>query len=177
MSRRSLATPSRWLSIVRILVLIGLSSSQSLSFTCRRIKACATWKPATSQALHLRVGLPNRSQSVVTISASVRQWLATTRLAASLICLLCFWGIAGLLLVVDPTPGWAYWPGLSCLSTGPGFQRSAIGSVQLAPWTTTDVSTPASVQMLRTHFRYLIFPNGRFVPRWYPLTWPFCPAC
>jgi hypothetical protein len=167
MSKLSPAAPSRWLSIVRVVVLIWVF--YTIVFTVINL-------PSHYQSLrHLEtsnitgtafVGWSTEQvQSLVNELGIRPEVVAAIRLAATLICLLCFWGIGGLLLWSRSDTWIGLLAGFILFTTGPGFSGLQLNPSELAPWARSLYALRA-VLIFPTFFVTLyLFPSGRFVPR------------
>jgi hypothetical protein len=94
------------------------------------------------------------------------EFIATTMFLASLICLLCFWGIAGLLFWRKSDTWFGLLVALILFMTGPGFSGLFFANQSLAPIWFNQLNTLLVAIAFSTFFVFLyLFPNGIFVPR------------
>ena len=103
--------------------------------------------------------------------------VATTMFLASLICLLCFWAIGGLLFWRKSDTWFGLLAALILFMTGPGFSGLFFANQSSAPVWLNQLNTFLAVIVWPTFFVFLyLFPNGVFVPA-SPATWLHYPIC
>jgi hypothetical protein len=91
--------------------------------------------------------------------------LAVTRLAASLICLLCFWGM-GALLWRNRSGAWISLVAAAVLiGVGPGFSTLLLVDTPLPSWAKIPFEMAGLLVWPTLFISFYLFPNGRFVPR------------
>jgi hypothetical protein len=92
--------------------------------------------------------------------------VATMMFVASLICLLCFWVIAGLLFWRKSDTWFGLLAALILFMTGPGFSGLFFADQTSAPVWFNRLNTTLAGIVWPTFFAFLyLFPNGVFVPR------------
>ena len=92
--------------------------------------------------------------------------VAVTMFLASLICLLCFWAIGGLLFWRKSETWFGLLAALILFMTGPGFSGLFFANQSSAPVWLNQLNTFLAVFVWPTFFVFLyLFPNGVFVPR------------
>jgi len=92
--------------------------------------------------------------------------VAVTMFLASLICLLCFWAIGGLLFWRKSDTWFGLLAALILFMTGPGFSGLFFANQSSAPVWLNQLNTFLAVIVWPTFFVFLyLFPNGVFVPR------------
>jgi hypothetical protein len=167
MKRFFASSPSIWLALVRVLVLIWfLVTVISLLINLpAKYESLRSLEPGTDTGFAF-YGWKQAQIEAVVMQLSLRpEILALTRFTASLICLACFWGVAGLLFWRRSDT----WVGLLAafilFAVGPGFSVLGLSQSQLLPWE-TGVYNLVAILTWPTFFVFLyIFPNGKFIPR------------
>ncbi len=168
MKKLFIAVFSRRIDLVRILILAWMAInilflSISLPGKYQRLysldpenltgPAFSGWTAQQIQTVRNELGL---SPEVV----------AVTMFLASLICLLCFWAIGGLLFWRKSDTWFGLLAALILFMTGPGFSGLFFANQSSAPVWLNQLNTFLAVIVWPTFFVFLyLFPNGVFVPR------------
>jgi len=145
-----------WLTASLFIMVFSLpakyQSLQEFSPASNTQSAFAGWTSEQVQAGIAGFGLPS---SVI----------AGALFSASLICLLCFWGVAYLIFWQKS----GTWTGLLAsfllLSTGPGFSGLLLSQSQIPEWARSFYSISAVVTWPTFFVMFYLFPNGSVFPR------------
>ena len=167
MNRLFHSSPSRWLRIGRILVviLITIHILETLAFIPVKYQYISSLQPGTI------LGDPFFGWNIEQIQNVVNElnihpvMIAGAKLLASLICLLCFWVIGGLIFWRKSNT----WSGLLAayilFSTAGGIAGLQFTQSQVPP-EFRSIYSLGGILIWPTFFLMLyLFPNGRFVPR------------
>ena len=167
MNRSLASASSRWLAIVRILFFIWIlysvvSISLSLPTYYQSFRAL---EPGDVSGEPFFSWTTQQIQSVLVDLEILPALIAGVSFSASVICLLCFWMVGGLLLWRRSDT----WAGLLAafilFATGPGFSSLLLSQSSNIPWASI-IGELTALLAWPTFFVFLyLFPNGKFVPR------------
>jgi hypothetical protein len=161
------SSPSIWHTIVRVLVLgwMLVSVISLLIDLPARYESLRSLEPVKVSGYAFYGWDKGQIETVVAQLGLRPEILALVRFTASLICLACFWGVAGLLFWRRSDT----WVGLLAafilFAVGPGFSGLQLSQSRLLPWENSLYQLGASL-IFPTFFMFLyLFPNGKFIPR------------
>ena len=161
------SSPSLWLAIVRVLALVWIIVSvvSLLIDLPARYEILRSLEPGTVSGTPFYGWNKGQIETAIVEQGLRPEILVLVRFSASLICLMCFWGVAGLLFWRRSDT----WVGLLAsfilFAVGPGFSGMLLSQSQHLPWEKGLYNLSATL-IWPTFFTFLyLFPTGKFIPR------------